>query len=203
MIHRMYPPKLRGSFRRPERNVADALSEGKDLAQFLSCTACGNKLDSVPGSGPVGTGVYLKICSTSTPEFTQADVEAWLDGFVPYALQKNDIAGMVVLVVKDGKILLQKGYGYADLAKRTPMDPGRTIVNVASVSKLFTWTAVMQLVEQGKLDLDRDVNDYLDFKIPPAFGKPITMRNLMTHYRWFRGASQELCSFRRYGIFAG
>ena len=122
-----------------------------------------------------------KIALSSTPEFTQADLEAWLDGFVPYALQKNDIAGMVVLVVKDGKVLLQKGYGYADLAKRTPMDPQRTLMCVASVSKLFTWTAVMQLVEQGKLDLDRDVNDYLDFKIPPAFGKPITMRNLMTH----------------------
>ena len=66
-----------------------------------------------------------------------------------------------------------------------PMDPQRTIVRVASVSKTFTATAVMQLVEQGKLDLDRDVNQYLDFEIPPAFGKPITLRNLLTHTAGF------------------
>jgi CubicO group peptidase (beta-lactamase class C family) len=112
---------------------------------------------------------------------TRVDLETWLDGFVPYALEKNDIAGMVVLVVKDGAVLLQKGYGYADVAAKSPMDPQRTIVEVASVSKTFTWTAVMQLVEQGRLDLDRDINDYLDFEIPAAFGKPITMRHLMTH----------------------
>ena len=57
------------------------------------------------------------------------------------------------------------------------------------MSKLFTWTAVMQLVEQGKIDLDADVNQYLDFKIPPgADGKPITMRDIMTHTAGLRGS---------------
>jgi CubicO group peptidase (beta-lactamase class C family) len=110
----------------------------------------------------------------------RADLEAWLDGFIPYALKEGDIAGAVVMVVKDGAILLEKGYGYADVTNKVPMDPQRTLMGVGSVSKLFTWTAVMQLVEQGRLDLDRNVNDYLDFKIPDAFGKPITLRNLMT-----------------------
>jgi CubicO group peptidase (beta-lactamase class C family) len=87
----------------------------------------------------------------------------------------------VVVVVKDGAILLEKGYGYADVAERKPVDPERTLFRAGSVSKLFTWTAVMQLVEQGKLDLDTDINTYLDFKIPPREGKPITLRNLMTH----------------------
>jgi hypothetical protein len=54
-----------------------------------------------------------------------------------------------------------------------------------SVSKLFTWTAVMQLVEQGKIDLDADVNQYLDFKIPARDNKPVTMRNIMTHTAGF------------------
>jgi CubicO group peptidase (beta-lactamase class C family) len=114
-------------------------------------------------------------------QLTRADVQAWLDGFLPYALQVGDIPGAVVVVVKDGEVLFKKGYGYADLKRKKLVDPDRTLFRPGSVSKLFTWTAVMQLVEQGKLDLDQDVNTYLDFKIPPAFGKPITLRNAMTH----------------------
>ena len=120
-------------------------------------------------------------CPRPTDRLTATDLEAWLDGFMPYALEQTDIAGSVVVVVKDGQVLLQKGYGYSDLAKRTPVDPERTLFRPGSVSKLFTWTAVMQLVEQGKLDLDEDVNKYIDFKIPPYQGKPITLRNIMTH----------------------
>ncbi|MDL5366629.1 serine hydrolase domain-containing protein [Xanthomonas sp. NCPPB 2654] len=116
-----------------------------------------------------------------TPALTRADAEAWLDGYLPYALESGDIAGAVVVVVKDGQVLLQKGYGYSDLDKRTPVDPAGTLFRPGSVSKLFTWTAVMQLVEQGKLDLDADVNRYIDFKIPPRDGKPMTLRQIMTH----------------------
>ena len=116
-----------------------------------------------------------------TDRLTATDLEAWLDGFMPYALEQTDVAGSVVVVVKNGQILLQKGYGFSDLAKRTPVDPERTLFRPGSVSKLFTWTAVMQLVEQGKLDLDTDVNTYIDFKIPPYDGKPVTLRNIMTH----------------------
>jgi CubicO group peptidase (beta-lactamase class C family) len=117
----------------------------------------------------------------ATPVIVRADVEAWLDGFMPYALQRGDIAGAVVVVVKDGQILVSKGYGYADVAARKPVDPATTLFRPGSVSKLFTWTAVMQMVEQGKIDLDADVNKYLDFQIPPRDGKPVTMRNFMTH----------------------
>ena len=120
-------------------------------------------------------------CPGPADRLTATDLEAWLDGFMPYALEQTDVAGSVVVVVKDGKVLLQKGYGYSDLAKRTPVDPERTLFRPGSVSKLFTWTAVMQLVEQGKLDLDKDVNKYIDFKIPPYQGKPVTLRNIMTH----------------------
>ncbi len=112
---------------------------------------------------------------------TRADAEAWLDGYLPYALERGNIAGAVVVIVKDGQVLLQKGYGYADVGARKPVDPETTMFRPGSVSKLFTWTAVMQQVEQGKIDLDHDVNEYLDFKIPPFQGKPVTMRNLMTH----------------------
>ena len=112
---------------------------------------------------------------------TQGDVEAWLDGFMPYAIGRGGIPGAVVVVVKDGQILVQKGYGFADVAKRTPVDPATTLFRPGSVSKLVTWTAVMQLVEKGKIDLDADINKYLDFPVPGRDGKPITMRHIMTH----------------------
>ena len=116
---------------------------------------------------------------------TADDVDAWLDGYMPYALHVGDIAGAVVAIVKDGKVLTERGYGYSDVEKRTPVDPKRTLFRPGSVSKLVTWTAVMQLVEQGKIDLDADVNRYIDFKIPARNGSPVTMRNLMQHTAGF------------------
>jgi CubicO group peptidase (beta-lactamase class C family) len=123
---------------------------------------------------------------------TKQDAEAWLDGYMPFALNRSNVAGAAVVIVKDGQILLQKGYGFSDVAKRIPVDPERTLFRPGSVSKLFTWTAVMQLVEQGKLNLDADVNQYLDFKIPPREGKPITLRNIMTHTAGFEEAVRGL-----------
>jgi CubicO group peptidase (beta-lactamase class C family) len=125
---------------------------------------------------------------------TAQDVNAWLDGYMPHALHTGDIAGAVVAVVKDGTILTERGYGYSDVAKRAPVDPKTTLFRPGSVSKLFTWTAVMQLVEQGKIDLDADVNRYLDFKIPPRDGLPITMRNLMQHTAGFEEQVKGLIS---------
>ncbi|MGB3844393.1 MAG: serine hydrolase domain-containing protein, partial [Sphingopyxis sp.] len=116
---------------------------------------------------------------------TKADVDGWLDGFLPFALERGDLVGAVVVVVKDGQVLTQRGFGYADAARRTPVDPARTLFRPGSVSKLFTWTAVMQEVEAGRIDLDKDVNAYLDFRIPPYRGKPVTMRQLMTHTAGF------------------
>lgn len=114
-----------------------------------------------------------------------ADAEAWLDGFMPYAIARGDVAGAVVTIVKDGAVLVAKGYGYADVAKKTPVDPATTMFRPGSVSKLLTWTAVMQQVEAGKLDLDTDVNTYLDFKLPERDDGPITLRHILTHTAGF------------------
>ncbi len=100
---------------------------------------------------------------------------------MPYALERGDVAGAVVAVVKNGEVIFAKGYGLADVEKHKPVDADRTMFRPGSISKLFTWTAVMQLVEQGKLNLDHDVNEYLDFKIPPRADGPITLRDIMTH----------------------
>ena len=128
-------------------------------------------------------------------EMTAVDVEAFLDGLVPLQLKRSDIAGATISVVKDGKLLFAKGYGYGDVQKKQPVSPQDTLFRPGSISKLFTWTAVMQLFEQGKLDLDRDVNEYLDFKIPDAFGKPITLKNIMTHTPGFEEQIKDLFTF--------
>jgi len=135
--------------------------------------------------------------NTQTPregvhEMTAADVEVFLDGIVPLQLSQTDIAGATVSIVKDGKLLFAKGYGYADVQKKQFVSGPETLFRPGSISKLFTWTAIMQLFEQGKLDLDRDVNDYLDFKIPEAFGKPITLKNIMTHTPGFEEQIKDL-----------
>ncbi|MBV8632302.1 MAG: beta-lactamase family protein [Silvibacterium sp.] len=121
-----------------------------------------------------------------------ADLQAFFDGVLPLQLERSDIAGASVIVIKDGNVLLQKGYGYSDWKKKTPVDPVTTIFRLASISKLFTWVSIMQLQEQGKVDLDADVNRYLDFRIKPAFGQPVTLRNLMTHTGGFEETLRDL-----------
>ncbi len=134
------------------------------------------------------------VAAATAAPLTTADVNAWFDGYMPYALHVSDIAGAVVVVVKDGQVLTGRGYGYSDVEKRTPVDPLLTLFRPGSVSKLLTWTAVMQLVEQGKINLDADINQYLDFKIPERDGKPITMRNLMQHTAGFEEQAKGIIS---------
>ena len=99
--------------------------------------------------------------------------------------------------MKDGQILFEKGYEFHRQCEQDEraIDPGLTLIRPGSTSKLFTWTAVMQLVEQGKLDLDRDINDYLDFKVNSSFSKPITLRDLMTHRAGFEEGLKSILTY--------
>jgi len=116
----------------------------------------------------------------------RADLEAFIDGMMAAHFPSRHIPAATIAVVKDGALFFAKGYGFADREKRIPIDPATTLIRPGSISKLFTWTAVMQLVEQGKLDLDADVNSYLKtFKIPATYPQPITMKNLLTHTAGF------------------
>jgi CubicO group peptidase (beta-lactamase class C family) len=143
---------------------------------------------SLPARAPAQQTAAAK----SAAEMTPADVEAFIDGLMPLQLQRGDIAGAVVAVVKDGKVIFAKGYGYSDVEAKKPVSPADTLFRPGSISKLFTWTAVMQLVEQHRLDLDRDVNEYLDFKIPATYPRPITLRNIMTHTSGFAETAKQL-----------
>lgn len=122
----------------------------------------------------------------------RAALESFVDGMMAAYLPDKHIAGVTVSVVKDGALFFAKGYGYADVAARKPVDPATTMFRIGSVSKLFTWTAVMQLVEQGKLDLETDINQYLDFAIPATFAEPITLRHVLTHTPGLEEDSRDL-----------
>ena len=157
------------------------------------------KSPELPKSAPAPSGPVVSPSPTApgavpvgVHPLDANDLKAWLDGLLPYAMKTGDIAGAVIVVVKDGKVLFEQGYGYADVEKRIPMDPDKTLVRPGSTSKLFTWTAVMQLVEQGKIDLDRNVDDYLDFKVSPPKGAPITMRDLMNHKAGFEEGLKDI-----------
>lgn len=132
---------------------------------------------TIPGASPVPLEGGLT---------TVEDLESFIDGFVAGQREARKVAGITVSVVKDGRLWFSKGYGYADLEKGTPVDPAQTLFRPGSTSKLFTWTAVMQLVEQGKLDLDADVNRYItQFQIPATWSDPITLRHILTHTAGF------------------
>jgi CubicO group peptidase (beta-lactamase class C family) len=151
--------------------LVSLLSVGPVLAQNREATGVNTRcaLPQQKGHGPTDP----------------AELEAFLDRLFAEHMREHHIAGAAVSVVKDGELFFAKGYGYADLDAGTPVDPERTGFNVASVSKLFAWTAVMQLVEQGVLDLDADVDTYLDFEIPDTYEQPITLAHLLTHTSGF------------------
>jgi CubicO group peptidase (beta-lactamase class C family) len=129
---------------------------------------------------------------TLAHELTKPDLEAFLDALIPAQLQNRDIAGAVVSVVKDGRVLLAKGYGFADFAAKKPVVAETTLFRPGSISKVFTAISVMQLVEQGTLDLDRDVNEYLDFAIPRTYPEPVTLRRILTHTAGFEETLKNL-----------
>ncbi len=125
----------------------------------------------------------------STLKLDAADVEKFFDAAIQQQMAEFNIPNAAVTIVVGGEVVMAKGYGYAELDKEIPVDPGKTLFRIASTSKLFTWTAVMQLAEQGKICLKTDINEYLDFEIPAslAYGQhqsdlePITLNHLMSH----------------------
>ncbi|MFC2141916.1 serine hydrolase domain-containing protein [Acidobacteriota bacterium] len=156
----------------------------KNLAGILILMCLGNAalLFALPQEQDT-EAVPLVLEATSSVGLTDAaDLETFLDGVMRIHMESRHIAGAVFVAVKDGEIFLSKGYGYADVDGRKPALPDKTLFRPGSVSKLFVWTAVMQLWEQGRIDLDADINTYLrTFQMPDTFPQPITMKDLMRH----------------------
>ncbi|WP_245756830.1 serine hydrolase domain-containing protein [Halogranum rubrum] len=132
-------------------------------------------------SAPVTTPTQVELSN-------QAATEAWLDETMADQLEQHHIPGAAVVIVTEGEVVLAKGYGYADIESETPVVADETIFRVGSTSKLVTWTAVMQGVEDGRLNLDTDVNDYLGespVMIPETYPQSITLEHLGTHTAGF------------------
>jgi CubicO group peptidase (beta-lactamase class C family) len=122
----------------------------------------------------------------------KAELESFMDGAVNAILTAHHIPGATVALVKGDRMIFAKGYGYADIEKRLPVVANQTLFRIGSVSKLFIWTAIMQLSEEGKVDLDADINIYLkEFQIPATYSKPITLKNLMTHTPGFEDLATD------------
>src|SRR5947207_1524565 len=167
--------------------VANAIAIGVANAQGPAPSP----LISAPSPAPANVPLVAPQPSPAA-ELSKADFETFLDALIPSQLRNRNIAGAVVSVVKDGQLLFQKGYGYADFEAKKPVLADQTLFRPGSISKLFTATAVMQLVEQGKLELDRDVNEYLDFAIPKTYPEPVTLRQLLTHTAGFEDTLKNL-----------
>ena len=127
----------------------------------------------------------------AVPEINADSVAAFFDSAFSVQRQDHEIAGAVVSVVYEGEVLFKRGYGFADLEGRVPADPDRSLFRIASISKTFVWTALMQLYEQGILDLENDVDRYLDFDIPDTYEEPIRLWHLMTHTPGFEEKGRQ------------
>jgi CubicO group peptidase (beta-lactamase class C family) len=141
-------------------------------------------------TGAVLLTILFLNCAVSPPtvqtqnkiSISRYDLESLLDPIFAEKMAKLHIPGTVVAVVKDGKVLFTKGYGYADIEKQTPVIPDKTIFRIGSITKVFTATAVMQMADKGRINLKDDVNKYLkSVKIPTTYPQPITFENLLTH----------------------
>lgn len=112
----------------------------------------------------------------------RADLAAFVDGFVRGRMHSEQVVGVTAAVVHGGELIFARGYGHDDLAAGRPVEAGRSLFRPGSISKTFTWTAVMQLVEKGQLDLEADIQAYLpDLEIATTFAEPITLKHLMAH----------------------
>ena len=128
----------------------------------------------------------------ASARLTPEALRTFFDATLTEQLAEEHLVGATVAVVQGDALLFAQGYGYADLEAARPVEAGRTLFYIGSDGKLFTWTAVMQLAEQGKLDLHADVNAYLDFKIPATFAEPVTLHHLMTHTGGFEEQLEAL-----------
>ena len=120
------------------------------------------------------------------PELTETNLAGVVDPLMAEWVGNHKGPGAVVVVVTRDATVFARGYGFQDIDARKPFTADATLVRPGSISKLFTGIAVMQLVDSGRLDLDRDVNSYIDFAIPtPEGGVPVTLRRLLMHRAGF------------------
>jgi len=115
-------------------------------------------------------------------EVNKDTVKEFIDQYLKENMKKDNVPGTAVVIIKDNKEIFKKGYGYSDLENKVLVDPDKTTFPVASVSKLFTATAIMKLYEDGKIALNKNVDNYIKpFSVENSYSDSVTCANLLTH----------------------
>ncbi|MFL5553065.1 MAG: serine hydrolase domain-containing protein [Gemmatimonadaceae bacterium] len=146
----------------------------------------------------VGTGATISPAATAGPAGVRpqtarlegptdaVELERFVDSVMSVQMRAERTPGAAFVFVRDGRILLKKGYGYSDADRKRPVSPDSTIFRIGSISKVFTAFALVQMADRGLIDLNVDVNRYLRrVKVPDAFGAPVTGINLLDHTAGF------------------
>jgi len=132
---------------------------------------------------------------TSGPQDAR-EVAAFLDAFFAQDAIKQKAGAAAISVVRDGKVLVSKGYGMIDQTSKKPVDAGSSVFRIASVSKVFSAAAAMQLIEQGVISLQDNVEKYLNgYKLTNPFGTPVTIEHLLTHTTGFESTEPSDASY--------
>jgi CubicO group peptidase (beta-lactamase class C family) len=173
------------------KTIAPVIARGSRLLLATAFAISASLAQAQIQINPLPESKAATVTQLGAHELTTSDLQPWLDEQMAKAMSPGSIAGAVAVVVKDGNVVVSKGYGYADVAAKKPVDPASTMFRVGAMSGVVTATAVMQLVEKHKLDLDADVNRYLDFTIPPREGKPVTLRDLLTYTAGFEDMRRD------------
>src|SRR5690625_96249 len=108
---------------------------------------------------------FIGVLNVDAKERDLSNVGGFIDNWMEKQVEKEHIPNAVVTVVHKGEVIFSKGYGLTSLETKEAVDPDASLFRIGSILKLFTWIAVMQLVEQGELDLDTDINEFMDFEI--------------------------------------
>ncbi|MBR9808452.1 MAG: serine hydrolase [Alphaproteobacteria bacterium] len=160
------------------------------FALLFGCLAQAQTQMDVPASDAAVTETATQ---QTEGDRSVAELEAYVDGVVDMGMLDFDYPGVTLSIVKDGKPILIKGYGYADREKKIPVDPYKSGFYIGSITKTMTFTSVMQLAEQGLVDIDADVNTYLTtFQFPESKFGPITLRSLMAHRAGFQEVARGM-----------
>lgn len=181
---RQYPKRSYRSYSRARRAAAPAAAGLTAAAVATPIKATPAIVTPVAPTQPARPGARL---APGTP-IAAAELEAFVDGLVRRSMERDHIAGVTVSIVQNGQIVLKKGYGLAQLSPAKPVNPDQTLFRLASISKTFTWIALMKEVEAGHLRLDAPVNLYLPEKLQikdQGFKQPILVRDLMSHTSGF------------------
>lgn len=134
------------------------------------------------GARPAGPGTLPTPGATWASD---AEIAAFAEGYVRTAIDTLGLPGATLTVLRDGRPLVAQAWGLADRATGRRVDHAATLFRQASISKLFIYVLAFQEIEAGRLDLDADINRYLDFSVEGLDRAPITLRHLLTHSAGF------------------